>query len=305
MVVSVRDRVVSIGRRVDGEPWRLRVVELVGDRPGPATTILAGILGDKPLGPLAAHGVIDRLSRATLAGTVTVIPAANLPALQHANRIGPDHINVNRSFPGRPTGFEANQFADALFKIVTESGDGLVDLHSGTATMALRYTYEYGDVPLAASFGYQPVVLDHRYPAQLCSVATAGGVASILPEFGGGALVSADEGIEGTLNVLRHRGHLEDTRTGPSSVPLIRDLDLRLASVTGILRLDIATSDVGREVAAGPIGMIADVATGEPIEEFVIERDGGVVLMAVHSPLMVTPGAYCYMVGFPFDAVDV
>ena len=52
--MSVRDRVVSMG--VDGEPWRLRVVELAGDRPGPATTILAGILGDKPLGPLAAHG---------------------------------------------------------------------------------------------------------------------------------------------------------------------------------------------------------------------------------------------------------
>ena len=56
MSVSVTSWDVDVpGKRIDGEPWRIRFHELQGSRPGPSTAIVAGIIGDKPLAVLAVH----------------------------------------------------------------------------------------------------------------------------------------------------------------------------------------------------------------------------------------------------------
>src|SRR4029079_4176184 len=71
---AARSWKVSVGHRVGAEPWKIRFVELRGAQPGPATAIVAGIFGDKPLGCLAGLELERRLSGVALRGTVRLVP---------------------------------------------------------------------------------------------------------------------------------------------------------------------------------------------------------------------------------------
>src|SRR6056297_170919 len=202
---------IHVGRRVDGTAWRIRVVEHRGGRPGDRTVVFGGSLGDKPLGSLAVQELDRRLgAHDELVGEVVLVPAANPLALEHATRENPDGKVLTRQFPGDRSGFATDQLAAALLEEVVDGARCVVDLHSGTPTMSLAYTYDYGDRALAASFGYLPVVSGHTAPGQLGLLADELGFGFLLPEFGGGPLGSTSIGVEGVLNVLRYRGHLPD-----------------------------------------------------------------------------------------------
>lgn len=301
MVNKVREWTVPIGRQVDGSPWPLRFVEITGSAPGPTTGFVAGLWGDKPLGVLTLHELIDLLTRTPLAGSVLIAPAVNLPALAAGTRVSPDSHQLNRRFPGAERGFVTDQIAHALHRELAQHCSTVIDLHSGTPTMALRYTYDFGDLGLSVAFGQLPVVVEHSYPTQLSAVLAKGGIPSCLPEFGGGPFRDSAPGIAGCLNVLRYRGQLDSPLTGLAAVPVIRDLQLVLPSTTGVLCGTLGPADVGRPVLTGTLGWVVNVVTGQRVEEFVVEREGGILLMASASPAMVNPGAYAFMIGFPYD----
>jgi predicted deacylase len=239
-----------------------------------------------------------------LAGTVLLAPAVNLPALQTGTRVSPDHLYLNRRFPGTPKGFLTDQVAAAVANVIYDRSDCVVDLHSGTPTMALWYSYDAGDLELTASFGYLPVVVDFRPGGQLSATAVERGLSGSLPEFGGAGLPSSAVGVEGTLNTLRYRGHLRGTPTGPTRVPVIRERPLFLASTSGVLQSTFTTAAVGTEIPVGRLGWVSDPATGEIWEEFEIDRPG-ILLMAVTTPTIVNPGDFAFMVGIPHDEIAV
>lgn len=299
----VRD--VPIGLRGDGTPWMLRFVEHRGSSPGPATAILGGMYGDKPIGCLAVHELDRRLSKEDeLVGSVLIAPALNLPAIENRTRVNPDHHALNRRFPGSASGFLTDQFANAIQRVLVDEVDCVIDLHSGTPDMALWYTYDFGNIELSASFGYLPVVLGHRAQGQLGTHLADHGIASILPEFGGGMLDAIAPGVEGALNVLRYRGNLNGTPTGPRTVPLISDRRLVLASTVGALQSPVSTGDVGKPVEAGRIAWVTNVTTGEVTEEFTAEA-GAILLMTRLTPTMVGPGDFALMLGYPERDLDV
>ena len=298
---------VPVGRRADGRPWNLRFVEVTGSRPGPTTAFVSGIFGDKPLGVMALWGLLQRLERSDeLAGTVVLCPAANPPALEVGTRVSPDHLYLNRVFPGAPRGFLTNQVAAALIGALTERTDCVVDLHSGTPTMALWYSYDYGNPEFTASFGYTPVVCNFAQQGQLCkAIADAGGTAALV-EFGGGALGDPAVGVEGCLNVLRYRGQVGGRSTGPRTVPLIDgDVSLYMPSQVGVLTSRYQTNEVGRRIDAGWVARLDCPATGERLEDFAIERTGGLLMLANTSPTMIGPGDFGSVVAFPSGAIPV
>ncbi len=305
--MTVRTWDVPVGRRADGEPWRLRFLEVTGSRPGPTTAFVSGIFGDKPLGVLALWGLLRRLEAADdLAGTVVLCPAANPPALEVGTRISPDHLYLNRVFPGAPGGFLTNQVAAALIGTLTERTDCVVDLHSGTPTMALWYSYDYGNPEFTASFGYTPVVCNFAQPGQLCkAISDAGGTAALV-EFGGAALGDPSVGVEGCLNVLRYRGQLAGRSTGPRTVPLIDgDVSLYMPSHVGVLTSRYPTAEVGRPIEAGWVTRLDCPATGERLEDFAVERAGGLLMLANTSPTMIGPGDFGSVVAFPSGEIAV
>lgn len=300
------ERWIEVGRRIDGSRWTIRVIEHRGGTDGPTTVVLGGMLGDKPLGCLAVLELDRRLRAATdLVGGVVLVPAANPPALEHATRENPDHLTLTRQFPGASAGFLTDQIAAALLEQVIDGADCVVDLHSGSPTMALSYTYDYGDRGLSAAFGHLPVVLGHTAAGQLGLLADQLGIGFLLPEFGGGPLTDSSVGVEGVLNVLRYRGQLSGGMSGPATVPLIERKELFRASAHGVLvATGVTAAGVGRPVAAGELGRLLDVATGETIETYEIAVDS-ILLMARTTPIMLRPGDFAFMTGAVVDELDV
>ncbi len=307
MAVTVRTWDVGVSRRADGQPWPIRFVEVSGAKPGPTTAFVSGVFGDKPLGTIALWGLTRRLQEeGDLAGTVVLCPAANPPALEVGTRISPDHLFLNRVFPGSERGFLTNQIAHAVITEVLQHTDHVIDLHSGSPSMALWYTYDYGDLDLSASFGYLPIVTNFAQPGQLSKAVVDAGGRSALVEFGGGALGDPTIGIEGCLNVLRYRDQLGGRATGPARLPVVDgDVALYLPSEMGILSSRHATSEVGSRISPGVVAWLDACGTGERLDEFVVDRDGGLLMLANTSPTIVSPGAFGSAVAFPAREVDV
>lgn len=298
---SIRD--LTFGSRIDATPFQIRLVEVKGSRPGPTTAVIGGMWGDKPMGCLAVHELIDLTRRADeLSGSVLFAPAVNIPALSVGRRYSPDGIQLNRRFPGRERGFLNDQIAHLLTEEVIERSDVLVDLHSGTPDMALWYTYDFGHVEISAAFARLPIILDHTYPGQMCSAAMDRSVPACLPEFAGGSMTSIAEGVTGVRNVLRWTGQLDGELEGPAEIPLIRKVSLELVSVHGILVSDIVTGSTGQPVGAGVLGEVRSAVDGSVLEQFEIAQDG-ILLMSRTCPMMVTPGDYAFMVGYPTDSI--
>jgi hypothetical protein len=311
-------------RRVDGGTWKIQFHRLVGSRSGPATAIVAGILGDKPLAVLALHELRKRLLQSDLAGTVILVPASNLYGLTAGTRDNPDGMQLNRRFPGRPAGFLSDQMAHALFSALMDETDCIIDLHSGTPGRGLHYTYDYGNLDLSASFGYLPVVVNRHVPGQLSQAVTAAGGSSFLAEFGGGESNDPTLGVKGCLNTLRYRGHLDSAPTGPDRVAILDQVKVFLANHAGALDGRYGPSEVGVRAESGPVGWITDLVTGERLEEFVVDEIGSqagmgpgfelwgpgpmkeftvtekpFLMLAPARPAMVQPGEYTYGVGWP------
>lgn len=308
--MSVRQRHFTrpVSGRADGQPWLLRFFEISGSAPGPSTAFVAGVFGDKPLCVLALWELARRLmNEPDFRGSVLFCPAANPFALEAGTRISPDHLYLNRVFPGAPTGPLTQQIAHALLAELRSATDCVIDLHSGTPDMALWYTYDYGDLELSAAFGYTPVVTGMAQPGQLSKAFAAVGGKSALIEFGGGALGDTAIGVEGCLNVLRYRGHLNGRASGPGSVPLVEhgDVAMYLPSQNGILSTAYPTTQVGNHIAPGAVCWLDNPATGERVEEFAPTRADALLMLARTSPLMVRAGDFGAVVAYPSRQLQV
>jgi len=261
--------------RADGAGYSVAVHEFVGTRGSPRTAIVAGINGDKPLAVLALYEVIERLKvSSNLQGTVLVIPAVNPFGLQGGLRHNPDMLEINRRFPGKASGFITDQLAFAVFSALVDRVDSLVDLHSGTPSRCLNYSYDYGDESFSASFGYLPIVRERGVPGQLCTAMSERGKRAVLAEFGGAECSSTEVGVEGCLNVLRFCGHIGGTRRGPTMVPVIDHVKVFLASREGILVSSKSPSDCGKRVGTGEIVRIVCASSGEVLERCLVDEIG-------------------------------
>jgi predicted deacylase len=306
-MAAVSTRQVAVSRRADGQPWQIRIVKVSGSSPGPVTAFVAGIFGDKPLATKALWALVRRLeAEQDLRGSVILIPAANPFALETGTRVSPDHLYLNRVFPGAAQGFVTQQIARVLLTELLNETDTVVDLHSGTPTMSLWYSYDYGDVDFSASFGYTPVVTNFAQAGQLSKAVVDAGGKSVLVEFGGGMLGDHLIAVEGCLNVLRYRNQIGGQVTGPGRIPLIEgDVSLYLPSATGILTSLYSTDLVGQPVPKGPVAQLHCAATGEQLEEFSAEREGALLMLARVSPTMITAGEFGAVVAYPSREIDV
>ena len=295
----------SVGHRADGQPWRVRFVEIKGSASGPRTAFIAGMYGDKPMGCLAIHELQSRLADSAIKGSVILIAAANPPAFDTGTRLSPDHLEFNRRFPGQATGFVTDQLAHRISRTLFDLCDCIVDLQPGTTLINRSYIADYGDREFTASFGYLPVIIDRPFDGQLSKVAADRGLQSSLAEWGGGPDNDLAVGVEGSLNVLRYRGQLGGKTTGPKKVPLIKRVRMFHPSTAGILRYRLGPADVGKPVPRGLLGWVASIVTGEHLEEFVLDEDGAVLMLAANTPTTCAPGDRGLMVGFPYDEIDV
>jgi hypothetical protein len=187
--------------------------------------MLAGVHGDEYEAQIALSRLAQDLVPEQLRGRVILLPMTNLPAAQAGLRTSPiDNGNLNRTFPGDPTGTPTAMIADHLENALLPMADYLVDLHSGGTSLyypptllrgrgvspeeadKLRLLQDAFDLPYAWVFTSGGGQTSAARTAM--GAGNRNGVVSIMAELGGGGAVTPDilkmteRGLRRILHVL-------------------------------------------------------------------------------------------------------
>jgi predicted deacylase len=277
------------------------VVVVRGNRSGPTLCVTAGVHGDEINGVEIAHRIYAGLDAGQIAGTLLVIPAANVHGFRTGSRYLADRRDLNRHFPGDPNGSHASLIAYALFAPLRQHCQALIDLHTGSdfRTNLPQIRTDLANpraLDLAKSFGVG-VVLDGKGPlGNLRRAALDAGIPAVL--FEAGEPLRFDEadirvGVQGVRNVMAHLGILPETAVNPPAARVIRRTSwVRVRNEGGIF---LSERKPGDSVRAGEkLGTVTDPIT-ETVEIIRAPRDGLLIGMAL--PQVVLTGFALFHLG--------
>jgi uncharacterized protein len=278
------------------------VIELTGSG-GPRLTVLAGVHGCEYAPMAAVRHWTRALAGRELRGSVRAVPVLNLPAFRARSPfvVPDDGKNLNRCFPGDPSGTVADRLAHAAFTQLIEGSDALVDAHAGDMVEALEpfALYDAGASEdraseLAAAYGLGYVIRQEPGPGRAVggttsTAAAAVGIPAIIAEAGGCGLVepaAVAAHVRGLDRVLALLGMTSDpVPDGEAPVHLGRFLWLRAAG-EGWWEPAVRP---GEQVAAGQVlGTVSSL-------------DGAQVLQSVTAP---APGVPMFITSSPAVAAD-
>ena len=212
-----------IHRTLDLAGLDVPAVEITGAFDGPRLTVIAGVHGCEYAPMAAVRRWTRELDPARLRGRVLAVPVLNLPAFWARSpfTVPEDGKNLNRCFPGDPSGTLAERLAHAAFTQLITGSDALVDAHAGDLPEALEPFALYDAGPagpraheLAVAYGLRCVVRQEPGPGQAVSgttssAAAAIGVPAVIAEAGGCGLVdeaAVEMHVRGLYRVLNLLG---------------------------------------------------------------------------------------------------
>jgi uncharacterized protein len=103
---------------------------------GPTILLSAGNHGDEYEGQVALMRLIREIEPDQVRGRIIFLPAANFPAAMAGRRTSPiDGGNLNRSFPGDPSGTPTRMIAHYIEHVLLPLCDYSIDLHSGGSSL--------------------------------------------------------------------------------------------------------------------------------------------------------------------------
>jgi N-alpha-acetyl-L-2,4-diaminobutyrate deacetylase len=289
-------------------------IAVVRGAPGPTALFIGGNHGDEYEGPIALFELARTLDPARLAGTVVIVPALNTPAFRAGTRTSPiDRGNLNRSFPGGPTGSVTEKIADYVTRELLPRADLVLDFHSGGRTLDFLPFAAHHLLPdkaqeararaavaaFAAPFSLQMLEIDSV--GLLDTTAESLGKTFVTTELGGGGTARAATvaiARRGAANLLRHAGILEGA---PEPAPS-RWLDMpsadcfTFAEDAGLLE---PVLDLGAPVAPGDVLARIHPATRTGLAPVELRARLGGLLAARHFPGLVQPGDCAAVVAVP------
>lgn len=292
-----------------------------GAADGPVLALTAGVHGFEFVPILAGQRLLGRIDPKTLRGTVVLVRIAHVEAFeQRSVYVNPfDRKNLNRMFPGKVDGTQAERIAWAITTEVIRRCDVHVELHGGDGAEWMEpFAGPYGG-PLAAAqyersmamalaFNLQNVITyEMKTQAQvdrgrsLNRQAVADGKPTVLVEIGqNGRRDEADidtltRGLENLLRTLK----MTDGAVAPrrTDIRWFGDSAEAVATTTGIFT---PVGTTGRSVKKGDlIGTVTDY-TGREIERIVSPVDGYVMYGLTGPP--VKAGEAVVTLGIPGPA---
>jgi predicted deacylase len=217
---------LQVPRSSNSSGWSNQYVPIVtianGD--GPTAIVLGGVHGDEPEGQVAALNLARDLQPERVNGRVIVIPCVSMDASRAYTRLWPSGANMNRSFPGSPTGPADEQLAHFLSTQLFPRSDIVVDMHSGGRTGLclpwsemhwvddLEQRRQMVDGMLHWNSDWCCVYIDIAGTGLLVGEAERQGKIVVSTELGGGGHVTAAIhrlALSGLQNVLRRFGVIE------------------------------------------------------------------------------------------------
>jgi uncharacterized protein len=302
-------------RNLDLAGLSVPVVELTGGRAGPLLTVLAGVHGCEYAAMAAVRRWAGQLEHRELAGRVRAVPIVNLPAFaaRAAFVVPDDGKNLNRCFPGDPSGTLAERLADAVFTQLITGSDAVVDAHSGDLVEALVPFALYDAGPaeqsareLAVAYGLGYAVRQQAGPGRTVSgstsaAAAAAGIPAIIAEAGGCGLVQPEavaahvRGLDRLLAALGMAA--QQPADSPADSPAGDQAAGQPALLSGFRWLycagpgwwepAVATGDT---VAAGQLLGTVTSLDGATVHETISAPEPGVVLFLTTSPAVAADG---------------
>lgn len=183
-----------------------------GERPGPVLCLTAAIHGDEINGIEIVRRVLHQIDPDELSGTVIGVPIVNLDGFRRASRYLADRRDLNRYFPGNPTGSYATRIAHSLFQNIILKCNYLVDLHTAsfyrTNLPQLRGDLKNPAVlEFSRHFGGMSVLHHTGAAGTLRRAATEAGIPALTMEMGGPHALEQEAvnfGVRGLKNLLHN-----------------------------------------------------------------------------------------------------
>jgi predicted deacylase len=297
---EIRELSLPAGETFSGDPMPIPLTVVRGTRPGPTLCVTAGVHGDELNGVEVVQRLVEALKPKALAGTVLAIPIANLHGFQTGSRYLPDRRDLNRAFPGNPSGSTAARIAHAIFENVVRRCDALVDLHTGSfhrsnLPQVRADLRDEATLALAKAFGDTVVVHQPGQKGTLRRAAQDLGIPAIIYEAGEPMRLQRAEvrrGVIGVQNVLVHLGMRAGPRVPLGEQRVFRQTRWVRAGRGGILTTDVRLGDAVRE--GDVLGTIADPIRKESSP--VIAPCAGRVIGMALAPVMI-PGYAAFHLG--------
>ncbi|CAM1342222.1 succinylglutamate desuccinylase/aspartoacylase family protein [Tenacibaculum amylolyticum] len=219
---------IPVDRLPTGTLIEIPVYIFNGEELGPTVLLQGGLHGDETNGvELVRRMLIDK-SYKIHRGCVIVVPLLNIFGFLDLSREmhGKD---VNRSFPGSKRGSLASRLAYYLMKEITKNVDFAIDYHTGGAQRnnhpQIRYTPQDERAKALATIFNAPFVFGSNLIAKsfrkecfkydIPVIVYEGGESLRLEEF------PIQEGIYGTLRILKHFKMIDENVLIPTGVPSI------------------------------------------------------------------------------------
>ena len=104
----------------DNSAWGSMMIPItvIKNGEGPTALLTGANHGDEYEGPIALYELAGNLKSQDIQGRVIIMPAMNFAAFNASTRASPvDDGNMNRSFPGSPTGTLTEKIADYFSQI--------------------------------------------------------------------------------------------------------------------------------------------------------------------------------------------
>jgi predicted deacylase len=237
-------------------PLNLPVHVVCGEHNGPRLFLTAALHGDELNGVEIIRRVLHHDALRQLRGSIVAVPVVNAFGMLQHSRYLPDRRDLNRSFPGSPTGSLAARIAYLLLEQVVRQCAYGIDLHTGSShrTNLPQIRADLGDaetLEMARSFGVPVLINASVRDGSLRSEAMAAGVRMLLYE--AGEALRYDEfairiGVDGIINVMRGLGMIRGRRRRAQKPFMAQSSSWIRAPSSGIV---ITRTKLGDHVAAG------------------------------------------------------
>jgi N-alpha-acetyl-L-2,4-diaminobutyrate deacetylase len=259
---------------------------IVGRAREPRLLLIAGVHGDEYEGVASLIDLAQELDPNNIEGTLTIVPVANPQAFDAGTRRNPvDFGDLNRSFPGDPSGSLSSRLAHLLFEELVLGNDCLLSLHGWSREATVMPYGEYPKEQTEAGRKSQEAALatglEYFHPYDwprgvLGEAALPHGIAAVETEVGGMGTVTGS-GQETTKNLiygfLRYWGVLPHEQAPAAKMHKIVDhIDL-FADHAGLFRTVVET---GQAVQKGKLLGTIHALDGHLLAEL-RAPDGGVI----------------------------
>ncbi|MEM7193315.1 MAG: N(2)-acetyl-L-2,4-diaminobutanoate deacetylase DoeB [Pseudomonadota bacterium] len=300
----------------DASAWGSIMIPITVAKNGEgATALFTGANhGDEYEGPIALWDLTQTIDVSSISGRVIIVPGMNYPAFRAGKRTSPiDGGNMNRAFPGNPSGTLTEKIADYFQRTLLPLADYVIDFHSGGKTLdfipfCAIHVLEDEDQQArcmaamqAFNAPYSLKLLEIDAATMYDTAAEKMGKVFISTELsGGGTSTAYTVGIakKGVRNVLRHAGIMP----GEPEISDTKNLDMPdgdcyvFSDSSGMIEHCV---DLGDPVKAGDlVARVHDVErTGTAPTEYFSKIDG--IVTGKHFPGLINVGDFLAVVAVP------